>query len=329
MQNMKKNTKVLALILAAMMALSSFASCSDKGTNGGNDSETTGGDAAATETTSSGEETTAETEEERIKPDIPATADYGGDEINFLFWQLSAWMGTVRQCRDIYSEGITGEAINDAVYNRNIKIEDAYKVKIALEMMDLDKISTAISQEVNGGTNTYDVMYPRLYDAPSLYQKAYFHNIKKIPNIDLEKPWWDSNSVEAITCSGYLPAVATSINVNDKDATAAVAFNKTIASNAQLEDIYSLVREGKWTYDKLSTLAEAAYQDLNGDGQMMPDDDLYGLLGGNDVMSCFYFGSGSRLVTHDDTGAFALTFGSERDINAATKVVEMMNQNGS
>ena len=100
--------------------------------------------------------------------------------------------GTVRQCRDIYSEGITGEAINDAVYNRNIKIEDAYKVKIALEMMDLDKISTAISQEVNGGTNTYDVMYPRLYDAPSLYQKAYFHNIKKIPNIDLEKPWWDS-----------------------------------------------------------------------------------------------------------------------------------------
>ena len=59
---------------------------------------------------------------------------------------------------------------------------------------------------------------------------------------------------------------------------------------------------------------------------MMPDDDLYGLLGGNDVMSCFYFGSGSRLVTHDDTGAFALTFGSERDINAATKVVEMMNQ---
>ena len=326
MQNMKKNTKVLALILAAMMTLSSFASCSDKGTNGGNDSETTGGDAAATETTSSGEETTVETEEERIKPDIPATADYGGDDINFLFWQLSAWMGTVRQCRDIYSEGITGEAINDAVYNRNIKIEDAYKVKIALEMMDLDKISTAISQEVNGGTNTYDVMYPRLYDAPSLYQKAYFHNIKKIPNIDLEKPWWDSNSVEAITCSGYLPAVATSINVNDKDATAAVAFNKTIASNAQLEDIYSLVREGKWTYDKLSTLAEAAYQDLNGDGQMMPDDDLYGLLGGNDVMAAFFYGSGSSLVTHDETGAFALTFGTERDINAATKVVEMMNQ---
>ena len=125
--------------------------------NGGNDSETTGGDAANTETASSGEETTGETEEERIKPDIPATADYGGDEINFLFWQLSSWMGTVRQCRDIYSEGITGEAINDAVYNRNIKIEDAYKVKIALEMMDLDKISTAISQEVNGGTNTYDV----------------------------------------------------------------------------------------------------------------------------------------------------------------------------
>ena len=322
---MAKFKRTMAMLIALLMLVPTLASCSNN--TPAETKETT----AQQETAQTAESTDAsadesETEDERIKPNIPESADFGGDDITFLHWYNPAWTETVRQSRDIYAEGITGEAINDAVYNRNIKIEDAYKVKIALEMMDLDKISTAISQEVNGGTNTYDVMYPRLYDAPSLYQKAYFHNIKKIPNIDLEKPWWDSNSVEAITCSGYLPAVATSINVNDKDATAAVAFNKTIASNAQLEDIYSLVREGKWTYDKLSTLAEAAYQDLNGDGQMMPDDDLYGLLGGNDVMSCFYFGSGSRLVTHDDTGAFALTFGSERDINAATKVVEMMNQ---
>lgn len=324
MHNMKKNTKVLALILAAMMTLSSFASCSDKGTNGGNDSETTGGDAAATETTSSGEETTAETEEERIKPDIPATADYGGDEINFLFWQLSSWMGTVRQCRDIYSEGITGEAINDAVYNRNIKIEDAYKVKIALEMMDLDKISTAISQEINGGTDTYDVMYPRLYDAPSLYQKAYFHNIKKIPNIALEKPWWDQNSVEAITCSGYLPAVATSINVNDKDATAALAFNKTIASNNQLEDLYTLVREGKWTYDKLAEMAEATYNDSNGDGTMTPDD-VYGFLGGRDVIDSLYHGSGSQFITKNENDEFVFTFGTERDVDVISKGIDIVN----
>ena len=75
-----------------------------------------------------------------------------------------------------------------------------------------------------------------------------------------------------------------------------------------------------------SAVDSVYYQDLNGDGQMMPDDDLYGLLGGNDVMAAFFYGSGSSLVTHDETGAFALTFGSERDINAATKVVEMMNQ---
>ncbi len=321
---MKKSTKALALILASMLAMSSFASCSDGGTN----SETTGNtdETAASVSGSDEAEETAETEEERIKPNIPTSADYGGDEINFLFWELASWANTVRQCRDIYSDGISGEAINDTVYNRNIKIEEAYNVKIALETMAIDQISSAVSQEVTAGADTYDVVYPRLYEAPSLYQNGYFYNLRKVPNIDLTQPWYDQSSIEAMDCGGYLPAVASAININDKDATAAVAFNKTIASNAQLEDIYTLVREGKWTYDKLSELAEATYQDLNGDGEMTPDEDLYGFLGANDVMSAFYFGSGGRIVTHDDSGLFSFTYGSERDISATVAVVNLMNQ---
>ncbi len=321
---MKKSTKALAMILSAILAVSSFASCSNSGSNG----ETTANadETAASVSGSDEAEETAETEEERIKPNIPTSGDYGGDEINFLFWELSSWANTVRQCRDIYSEGINGEAINDTVYNRNLKIEEAYNVKIVLETMDIGQIATAVSQEVTGGADTYDVVYPRLYEAPSLYQNGYFYNLRKVPNIDLTQPWYDQGSVEAMDCGGYLPAVACAININDKDATTAVAFNKTIASNAQLEDLYTTVREGKWTYDKLSALSEATYQDLNGDGEMKPDDDIYGLLGGNDVMSAFYFGSGGRIVTHDDSGIFSFTFGSERDINAATAVVNLMNQ---
>lgn len=318
---MKKPQKLLAILLALLMTSSAMLSCSDKGSS----------DADETTPTSSGEteiseETPAETVEERIKPNIPANADFGGDEIRFLFWEVESWVGTVRECRDIYSEGITGEAINDAVYNRNAKIEDAYKVKIALDVKPYGDIAGIISQAVTGGDSTYDVVYPRLYEAPSLYQKAYFHNLHNVENIDLSQPWWDQNSIESLECMGNLPCVATSINVNDKDATAALAFNKTIASNNQLEDIYTVVREGKWTYDKLSALADATYTDTNGDGVMKPDDDVYGLLGKNDVMVAFWHGCGSRLVTHDDSGSFALTYGTERDINATIAVVNLMNQ---
>lgn len=318
---MKKHQKLLAILLSLLMVSPLMASCSDNGTSGGN--ETTPTNAGET---ASGGETAAETEEERIKPDIPSSADFGGDEIRFLFWEVESWAGTVRECRDIYSEGITGEAINDAVYNRNAKIEDAYKVKIALDIKSCGDIPGIISQAVTGGDATYDVVYPRLYEAPSIYQKAYLHNLHNVENIDLSKPWWDQNSIESLECMGNLPCVATSINVNDKDATAAIAFNKTIAQNNQLEDIYTVVREGKWTYDKLSALSDATYTDTNGDGVMTPNDDVYGFLGKNDVMLALWHGCGSRLVKHDDSGSFALTFGTERDINATVAVVNIMNQ---
>ncbi len=323
---MKKSKRTLAVVLALLMLLPAMASCSEK-----NDGKTDVNPVSdGGEETVSGDETepgeAVETEAPRIKPSIPESADYGEDEIRFLFWEVEGWRGTVRECRDIYAEQITGEPINDAVYNRNAKIEEAYKVQIALDVVPCGDIGGIVSQAVSAGDKMYDVVYPRLFEAASMYQNAYFHNLHNVPNIDLTKPWWDANSVKSLDCGGYLPCAATSINVNDKDATSAVTFNKTIAASNQLPDIYELVREGKWTYDKLSELSAAVMNDANGDGTMTPDDDVYGLLGANDVMTAFWYGAGSVLAAHDESGIFAFTYGTERDINSSLAVINLMNQ---
>lgn len=290
---MAKLKRIMAMLIALLMLVPTLASCSDN--TPAETKETT----AQQETAQTAESTDAsadesETEEERIKPNIPESADFGGDDITFLHWYNTAWTETVRQSRDIYAEGITGEAINDAVYNRNVKIEDAYKVKIALQLEQSTDIASMVGQQVTSGDNTFDVVYQLLSAAPALIQKSYFHNLFNVPNIDLEKPWWDQNSISSLSTMGILPLVSTSINVNDKDATAALAFNKTIASNNQLEDLYTLVREGKWTYDKLTEMAEATYNDSNGDGTMTPDD-IYGFLGGRDVSGrIFHLGGCGR-----------------------------------
>ena len=320
MANLKRITAVL---IALLMLVPTLASCSDN--TPAETKETT----AQQETAQTAESTDAsadesETEEERIKPNIPESADFGGDDITFLHWYNTAWTETVRQSRDIYAEGITGEAINDAVYNRNVKIEDAYKVKIALQLEQSTDIASMVGQQVTSGDNTFDVVYQLLSAAPALIQKSYFHNLFNVPNIDLEKPWWDQNSISSLSTMGILPLVSTSINVNDKDATAALAFNKTIASNNQLEDLYTLVREGKWTYDKLTEMAEATYNDSNGDGTMTPDD-VYGFLGGRDVIDSLYHGSGSQFITKNENDEFVFTFGTERDVDVISKGIDIVN----
>ena len=320
---MAKLKRITAVLIALLMLVPTLASCSDN--TPAETKETT----AQQETAQTAESTDAssdesETEDERIKPNIPESADFGGDDITFLHWYNPAWTETVRQSRDIYAEGITGEAINDAVYNRNVKIEDAYKVKIALQLEQSTDIASMVGQQVTAGDSTYDVVYQILSAAPALIQKSYFHNLFNVPNIDLEKPWWDQNSISSLSTMGILPLVSTSINVNDKDATAALAFNKTIASNNQLEDLYTLVREGKWTYDKLTEMAEATYNDSNGDGTMTPDD-VYGFLGGRDVIDSLYHGSGSQFITKNENDEFVFTFGTERDVDVISKGIDIVN----
>ena len=320
---MAKLKRTMAVLIALLMLVPTLASCSDN--TPAETKETT----AQQKTSQTAESTDAsadesETEDERIKPNIPESADFGGDDITFLHWYNPAWTETVRQSRDIYAEGITGEAINDAVYNRNVKIEDAYKVKIALQLEQSTDIASMVGQQVTAGDSTYDVVYQILSAAPALIQKSYFHNLFNVPNIDLEKPWWDQNSISSLSTMGILPLVSTSINVNDKDATAALAFNKTIAENNQLEDLYTLVREGKWTYDKLTEMAEATYNDSNGDGTMTPDD-VYGFLGGRDVIDSLYHGSGSQFITKNENDEFVFTFGTERDVDVISKGIDIVN----
>lgn len=72
-----------------------------------------------TEDTTAASESESETEEEKILPDIPTSADYGDDEVLFLVWDRAGWAETVRKFRDITADEITGEAINDTVFNRN------------------------------------------------------------------------------------------------------------------------------------------------------------------------------------------------------------------
>jgi ABC-type glycerol-3-phosphate transport system substrate-binding protein len=315
---MKK--RILSLLLTLLLLAPSVISCAET-TVEENAEETQASPEISAEPTAE----TVETAEERVKPDIPETADFGGDDIHFMFWSIASWGSGVHESRDIYAESLNGEGINDAVYNRNVKIEEAYKVKISLDILAHDTIVNTINSCVRSGDATYDVVYPRLADSASLFTNNSLTNLHEVPNIDLTKPWWEANCADALTVYGYLPCIATSINVNDKDATAAMAFNKQIAVDYNIEDLYTAVREGRWTYDLVTEVSDAVDTDLNGDG-VIKEGDLIGFLGMRDVMESYFYGSGSQHVSKTEDGGIAFSFGTERDINVTQTIMDLMAQ---
>lgn len=134
---MKSKKRAGALILAALMLTGQLAmtSCSDnadtadsdaKNSSESNSSETEGGSESG-ETT----ETETETEDVSLKDDLPTDMkDYDGYEYTVLSYDFPS--GSIAwRVVDICSEGITGERVNDAVFERNSKLEDRFGVKVA------------------------------------------------------------------------------------------------------------------------------------------------------------------------------------------------------
>ena len=109
------NRKTIALFLALLMSLSTAAGCSDAGTQ-----ETTADTAAET--------AAVETETERPYADLPET-DMGGADMTILVgYNEEKWppdtVGVSKN--EFFAPELTGEAVNDARYNRNQLLDERF-----------------------------------------------------------------------------------------------------------------------------------------------------------------------------------------------------------
>ena len=301
----------IALLMGCLLAVSALASC------GGGD--TTSVDTSA-DTASVGTTAPAETETTRLTADLPE-ADYEGYVFRVGHWEHPGWES--RACHDIYAEAENGDTINDAVYMRNIAVFDRFNFSISLENVPFDELVTRVKNAVAAGDDAYDLAYLRLYEQKNLVAGGYFVDFNDIPNIDLSKPWWDAGCIESLTVDGKLYLAASSINYSDENATAGILFNKQIAADFDMEDPYQLVRDGKWTMDKMKEMYTGVSKDVNGDGKM-GGEDLWGFLGGTDVAACFYIGAGGTVVSRDQNGGLYDSLGNDRNFAIVEKVQSIM-----
>ncbi len=297
---MKKN---ISLFLALLMMAGSFASCAESTVS--DDSSADNTTAESTLTADAGVTETVPETEERLEPDLPDVT-YGGADFRFYAWDLEGW----RTWNDIWSEAVNGEPINDAVYERNTKIEDTYEVKISFNYDQYETYEANVRTGVAAGDDAWDVLISQGHCIPRMYQYNVFYNLHDVDYIDFDQPWWDQNCVESFTLGGYLPFVVSDMLVLDKARTAVTFFNKYLVEIHSLENLYDTVREGKWTIDRMIKLGEVAANDVDNDG-IATDNDVYGLVCGDDPVHMLFHSAGGRFVTKDEEGYPALSFESE------------------
>ncbi|MBQ2806321.1 MAG: hypothetical protein IJF08_04660 [Clostridia bacterium] len=284
--------KFLALLLAVLMLAALLAGCAESG-----------GDEQTEATTPAGEETNV-----LDLLDVP-DKKYDGKEFMFLTRDAAEWT-TV----DIYSEELTSDPINDAVYRRNDAIQTKYDVVI-LETQTMTAAAD-LEKDIKGGSGEYQAIVQKLGDCALISTKGYLQNLREVPHMDLDKTWWDQKALEGLSIGNKVYFATGDLLTSDNDGTFIVMFNKTIAEDNGLEDIYELVNNKQWTFQKMYDMSTIAVKDLNGNGKMEHDADVLGTATTSNSGYCMMYAAGIVITAKNDNDVPEYVLDTERAVDA-------------
>ena len=315
-----KNTgkRTIAMILVLLMAASAMASCSESQVN---EVETTAAEQQPT-VTGAEAETVAEAEETddgkaAYAPELPERK-YDGYEFRIVSSDDDMHTYPVHT-RDLYAEAMNGEAINDAVYERNSLIEETYGVKIRLETYSETTNeytpNTMVENAVMAGSDDYDLLTTHMLYGATSALKDVFLNFNTIDYLDFSKPYWNQRAYDAFSVGEKTYLALSDFCFSSNDNTHCMVYNKELAKDYNVGDIYETVKNNEWTYDKFRTMCENVSNDTNGDGQMT-DADLYGyfIAGGSGLIN-WMFGADLHVMAKDADNIPYVDFFSEKMVD--------------
>ncbi|MCI8388427.1 MAG: extracellular solute-binding protein [Clostridiales bacterium] len=222
--------------------------------------------------------------------------------------------------RMIAPEEQTGDNLNDAMYNRNKKIEEIYNIKISSYYSS--SLKNDASNSINSGDNAYSAILGQISDTYSLAQEGKFYNFYDIDHIDLDAQWWDQSVIEGLTYNGTLYNLTGDISPATNARIYTLVFNKDLCSELGLEMPYQYVLDGTWTIDRFSKYISDVNHDVNGDS-IMDYEDRWGFFSQDGCSWMMYFAGGGQVTSKDKSGNLSVSYDTERNIRLATEALEI------
>lgn len=305
-----KAKQLLSLSILSALCLNILSGC------GGTDNPTP-------ETTSGSSDTTVNgtTAEEYTYPD----KTYGGYEFRVF---------NIHKMWDCYMnldhESLTGDVVDDAVYNRNRLVEQKLDIKIkemAVEYPGYGNVPGLINsmqQSIMANDDEYDAAYLPLSFSPAIISTGALVDLNTIPELNLDREWWDTTLNSSLEIKNKLYAATSPLHLMSLDMTWCLFFNKSIFDDNKLEYPYDLVRSGDWTIDKMNEYV-SAITSLNGDDSFTYSADgnaIYGVAGHSNAPIALTFSAGNTVISSGSSLEFAAD--SERLFNTIDKCISLL-----
>ena len=244
--------RTLALILAAIMLMATV-SCKkdDKKPDSG-------------KSTDNGTETAAETGGENDYAEIDSYVAELAKSHQFDGADFSI-IGTGENCIYPTEENITGNLQNDAMYSRALELEDKFGIDITFSESTANgyentgaETSAKVRLDVSSGGNSYDLIEGHVSTCGQVLLNAgCLRSVNESDILDFSKSWWLNNLEGQYSIANQLYFLTGKINPSHYSDASCILYNKEVAANFNLPDMYELVDSGEWTFDKMTEIASA------------------------------------------------------------------------
>ncbi len=258
-----------------------------------------------------------EEEIDRLPIDYLPDATYDGTEIHVLEWTVNDNPIYRVPWEEIDMDNRTGNTLEDAIFGRNATVEEKFDVVITKEYIDINgspDYGTVFRSNEQTGDERFQMITLITARIAPYSLEGMMANMYALENLHTDMPWWNQDSVRSFTMGDALYFAAPEMLLRDKGATAAVFFNKGVATDYKVENLYELVESNDWTMWEMLSIAETVSNDLDGDDAVSSAEDMYGFTGGQrDIPYYLYASAGMKFAFINEDGYLELSFGTTED----------------
>ncbi|MBR5313608.1 MAG: hypothetical protein IKU40_12080 [Clostridia bacterium] len=317
--------KTITLLLAmAMLSSVVMTACSDATDNAGSSADAS--------TVNTAPEAGAEAVEEEAPQDfysmsdLPRDLNLDGYEARFSLEE--GGNGALTE-RSIWVEEDTGDVVDSAVYTRNLKIMESLNCKLSISSIGGSGTATgAIRTQVQAGTDDIQIggLY-QYYGTGIAAENLIFNlaNSEVFPYNDFTRDYWGVQYIDDLSYKGASFFVTGPLSLRYTGGVYVTYINSSKWNEFYPEqNIYDIVRDGKWTIDKMYEYANGAYVDENGDGVVDADDFFGNVIPCEDPMDGMAAAANVKWSEKDEDGNIVLTLNSEHTISFYEKLYNLM-----
>jgi len=152
--------------------------------------------------------------------------------------------------------------VSQMAYERNRALEDRYAISLSASTKDGNVMLEEVKNAVASGSYYSDFLMVPLYMMGHFKSAGVLENLRSLPYLDIGQKYFYTESAASLSAGFSTWGISGYASVSPSDLSA-VYFNKDLIETAGMDMPYTLVEEGKWTWDAFYTYVNAV-QNLNG-----------------------------------------------------------------